>query len=1258
MASNYNWNGGYGNKQQSTGASHGFTESSANTGSQYGASSTSTYQNNNSYQQQPLTQSSSTSTSNYQDRPWDYQPSQNESRAAETLSALSSQEPTAYSSTQGMNTGSGYGTGAWDPTQQRTSSTSTAPRVDSSTQPYDAAYTSRTAQPGYSTTTNTQSNVYGHDNAYVPGTQRNNAYQHPSTTPNFSSVNAHSSRSRSVTSQSDYQTQAQVANLLPQQSGRASPAVVQTQHPTGHNSQRPITSGHSRVHSVTPNQLQQQARNAPQPHAPQPQPSQTAMGTIDPTQVYDPWPEQKRAAERAAEERKRREVEQAKQKAVADAAEREQKLKEEIALRERQKGIEQAKQLTASALDAASAAGGSDSTSRADAMEAEMRAMFSKMRHFNAANPRLLAKLWEEERQAHQTKSRTQTEATPAPYRDEQPASVTTQSPTTPAAMTSKKSAVKANSSSKVAKPSKSKKEQAAKTVTSPPAPQVSSAPVPISEPSAATHTVTSPTPSSQTATQSIWPPGRKQLLAETGARWLNARPENVGKHIQTERLAQLLNGNPSYPNLCASIEQMGFSLDRSAFARTLLTAVPDLNKSTPAATAPAASASASLTAPPATFGAQVASTSQQSSTQGHQGSVPEAPMVNGVYRPYEPASTPAPQAKRPPIPSEYQNKFSNLGRPLTKEENARKRAFEELATITNEDDSDDDIPPPPKVQNTGQHGYHTGTTMPTAISYPDQPGVQLPSSPQQAAYQTKTADLHKAQLKDVMLVEPIRREKAARRSTYDPRSIARDILLATGRHSEMRPLNGHLMNMQGLLASHSCAVEQHKYDLETIRWDLIDPGEPIADSEDERSNDGGSQADDESDSVSTSALARPTFGGPRTTDHGDGVMTMAMLMHEPVHSLKGLGKIKKRGRPPRMSSHAGMQVFSSNGADNTGLGSGQGTPSGRRTVTTGRPTTTPSSAPQQSVAGRAGSGTPSGNPSGYAAFRAQQTTVDENGHPIKRRGRPVGWRKAIHSKEAQGLTGSSGSSCQRPKSNVSSEMRKRGRPPLDKPAADEDTPPDPNYNVYKCRWEDCGAELHNIDTLRKHILKIHGSKKTALPCLWGQCGLSGPTDVKGKEVAPGRHEFSDIYKWMNHIEENHIRLLLRKLGDGPRAGLSDAYDSETSQAYLSDASGRIITPRATPLADVMEEDEAQSEVLAPILRRGMPRVRGRLSEDQREDETKLQQLEAKKLILGPAFDKGGATLATVKRRKGLYDDEDFEGETDADDGPDVGQSS
>jgi len=87
-------------------------------------------------------------------------------------------------------------------------------------------------------------------------------------------------------------------------------------------------------------------------------------------------------------------------------------------------------------------------------------------------------------------------------------------------------------------------------------------------------------------------------------------------------------------------------------------------------------------------------------------------------------------------------------------------------------------------------------------------------------------------------------------------------------------------------------------------------------------------------------------------------------------------------------------------------------------------------------------------------------------------------------------------------------------------------------------------------------------------------------------------------------------------------------------------------------------DNQAQSSVLAPILRRGMPRVRGVLSVEQREDELKLQAFEAKKMIIGPLMDKGGVRLVTEARREGFYDDEDFECETSADDEPYHGHSS
>jgi len=102
----------------------------------------------------------------------------------------------------------------------------------------------------------------------------------------------------------------------------------------------------------------------------------------------------------------------------------------------------------------------------------------------------------------------------------------------------------------------------------------------------------------------------------------------------------------------------------------------------------------------------------------------------------------------------------------------------------------------------------------------------------------------------------------------------------------------------------------------------------------------------------------------------------------------------------------------------------------------------------------------------------------------------------------------------------------------------------------------------------------------------------------------------------------------------------------------MSDATGRIVTPRATPMQSLQEDEGAHSELLAPVIRHRMPRIRGIMSDGQKEDELSLQQLEARRHRIGPGLDRSGVRFATPERRRGLYDDEDFEGSVSPDDGP------
>ncbi|KAL4925127.1 putative C2H2 finger domain protein [Aspergillus undulatus] len=62
----------------------------------------------------------------------------------------------------------------------------------------------------------------------------------------------------------------------------------------------------------------------------------------------------------------------------------------------------------------------------------------------------------------------------------------------------------------------------------------------------------------------------------------------------------------------------------------------------------------------------------------------------------------------------------------------------------------------------------------------------------------------------------------AAKKLTYDPKTIARDVLIAASRHPTESTLNHHLFRLQDIFTH----VDMTS-DLETFRWDLVDPGEP-----------------------------------------------------------------------------------------------------------------------------------------------------------------------------------------------------------------------------------------------------------------------------------------------------------------------------------------------------------------------------------------------------------------------------------------------
>lgn len=889
-------------------------------------------------------------------------------------------------------------------------------------------------------------------------------------------------------------------------------------------------------------------------------------------------------------------------------------------------------------------------------LEEQMREMFKKMRKFNAQDPTMLARMWQQERDEYLSKE----DAAKAG----EPASTPAPAPAPALAGTT------AGKSTKKSTPAKSGSQAARKAaekthtpvpVTATPAALPTTAAPPLSN----TQNIRTPAPIFATSQQgavpaasakppTMWPADKKQTLAQEAASILTNDPMNAGKLITSIQIATILDSNPSYIELCQKLESLGFRVDRGGFARALLKAVPDVNKSAqrpltssgsgtqsnasgvvqPKGTQvlDTTSTSAGLTnaanrllnggtvieaAPPAKS-TPVTKTSRPqkngsvwesiSSTQPVVEGAPLDPQfegldavrrfVDGQWQSMSPASMATMAASPSTAKAKGRTKApkpSLPAAPATKEEVARKRTFADLVDLTAMDS--DDEPMASFYPDGKRHEFEypsaltqlatppqTENEMPldmSAVPAPVAPVIastnnattQLPTvqAPPQIAFQPRPAQNtvpaapriprdHPSHT--IAMVQPIDKYKAIRRSEYNPKTIARDVLLACGRHPDMRHLNAHLEVLK--TAFHQ--VVDNSVDLGTFRWDIADPGGPAPGSGALAAPTGFDaseifdDADDEEESDAEPIPVRVVVGpsGASAVEPGP------LIAPAPV---------KKRPGSEGIRTHANANETDS-----------------RNTRTTGRPSQRVTDTPAVS---------------GYAALRALQgPQLDEFGNPVKKRGRPVGWRKHMQKDGAGGT-------------------------PAPKAAAAKPPSPEPVYQVYKCEWKDCGAELHNLATLRRHIFKLHGKPASngQYPCHWNDCGRVQTIVEGGRTVARlTNQEFPEKPQWQDHMENQHIKPIAWEFGDGPAGGLSERESDAASEAYVSDSRGRRVTPAiVVPNADAAAAAEGEG-------RQG--------TQAERYARELEKQAEKRKREMGVGIDKGGATLADQKRRKAFVDDE------------------
>jgi hypothetical protein len=821
--------------------------------------------------------------------------------------------------------------------------------------------------------------------------------------------------------------------------------------------------------------------------------------------------------------------------------------------------------------------------------------MMAKMRELNGKNPALLARIWEEERR---TKA---TEAPKSPVVPNKPSPQVTAAPAVQASIP------------QVAN-------QRKKAVPREPAKSATVAPVPIP---AAVVRPQAPAVPARAGGHTIWPPERKTQLAAAAATYLNA--QNPSSQVDPARVLIMLGSNPSYIELCEQLETMGLKLDRAAFAKNLLSAVPDVNSSTRKSAPQSAPIPVQRPhVPPAIMKNDVATPATMQPTF-----VAASPATRSSFTPFPSnASPPAhnhsvPVAEMVPIRPE-------LKLPANKEEAARKRNLSDLVDLTQLDD-DDDMGPPPK-KRTANSMYPYGSPhadVEDAMMVNSEPAINnfpianAPSQPVQGPV-SQPAPVPNSDIRYKAVVEPLDRNKALRRNTYNSATIARDVLLACGRHPSERQLNQHL----DVLRSNLTFINFDS-DLSTIKWSLLDPGNPPPGYFKDSMQGLNEDADDEEDS-DDEREARPRSQSNATSGSG-GSQARVQALPEAINPFK---QQKRRGRPR------------------------QSLPSDLSQTTPKRPANTANmsvSAPRPATAGV-----------GYQAFRSA-TEYGPDGQPLPRKmGRPTGWRKAIHGSAAtnaqKAVNGFTKHQPTHPSSlrNVNTGDNEPIRIDSRSPSVVNHVP---RYQSYKCQWQNCSAELHNLETLKKHVFKVHrkATLRNTLECLWSDCGREVTshdpnTNLTMEKHTPHSFDLDLENDWRNHIQETHFDPLSWELGDGPASGLSgkearacaeknlgltrnvDAHDSE---AYLSDAQGRRVTPR-------IELERVGKDAPVSAFAGSAPRGRGRppkntLEKEARETQERL--IAQKKRIGGPGMDRGGATLVNDKRRKGFNHGDDLEEE-------------
>ncbi|KAL8936468.1 MAG: hypothetical protein Q9211_004178 [Gyalolechia sp. 1 TL-2023] len=763
-------------------------------------------------------------------------------------------------------------------------------------------------------------------------------------------------------------------------------------------------------------------------------------------------------------------------------------------------------------------------------------------------------------------------------------------------------------------------------------------------------HPVKTPVQAPNPVGRTNWPENKKWDLAVAAKKILLSTPVNSAKaeSISPEQILAYLNENPSYEQLCQLIESKGLIIERGHFARSLLDAVPGMGAGVHQqrqALASRSSASHSNTQHP--NGISLATLAQPVNL-----GLLEGKQQTGSNQ-APPAQMTPPSIQTPPA-SEEQPKV-----PLTKQEMARKRNIVDIVDLSQL--SDDDMPPPPKAPRLDEYSAHPQSPAPGSeidslnglprIDTPNcvtgfptfrhpprhlqpyQPPYSYPLPPPPPPPPPPSA-LPSARQRELInsedIVQPVDESKAMKRKRYDPKTIVKDVLIAAGRHPTENPLNYHLDILR----------KTFKYvndvsDLDSFRWDLVDPGEPLAatlpgDSHSTRNTnlvDGtdGNEADDEDQDVSRSAHQSSTTAAPGFSTAVAASVPVPHVVGQPSKLLGPRRKRKRKQSDPDSNLNRSWTSSGQGGSVNHNMG--ESSPQTPQSALQGG--SLPDTSGSTGIRRR---GRPLGSKNRHPR-KSSVTPGQSNGMPFHGRNdatpvRPSGLRNSIASTDGVAVVVPSPS----PSIADKHPQNRPGRPKKSTPKSSQQS--NPIHRIYKCQWKNCPAELHNLETLRKHVNK-HSAKfrdeGSPVPCLWRGCGKeiraqAESDDDEEPERQPLTFGTHDI--WAKHMDRRHIAEFAWKLGDGP----SIRSDSDMSD-YVSDSAKRQVTP--------IIQNEGRPDPL-PLSTSGKPhkvyhKAHG-ITTELGKAQAFMKATERRRQSFGPGIDRGGATFVT-RRKNDLLDD-------------------